>query len=71
MTTNTNEKESKRKLITRADAAQRYSFSLRHIDNLICAGLIPTVKLSKKCVRIPVDQADAAFDQLVTGGRSK
>ncbi|MET3870405.1 putative site-specific integrase-resolvase [Puniceicoccus vermicola] len=60
--------ETAKKLITRHEAAERYSFSIRALDNYISAGIIPVIRLSPRCVRIPVVKADAAFDRLTTGG---
>lgn len=56
------------KLITRAQAAERYAFSINSIDNLIREGVIPVIRFSKKCTRIPVERADAAIESLTTGG---
>ena len=48
-------------LITREEAANRYSCSLRMIDNLLAEGFLPSVKLSKRFRRVPVKEADAAM----------
>ncbi len=48
-------------LMTRVQAAQRYACSLRLIDELLAEGFLPSVKLSKRCRRIPVEEADEAM----------
>ena len=58
-----------KKLITRQQATKRYAVSLRHLDGLICAGVIPSVRLGKRCIRIPVEKADASIESLTIGGR--
>lgn len=57
-----------RHLITREAAAKRYSVHVNYLDRLIAEGVIPTVKLGRRCVRIPVTLADSALEQLATGG---
>ena len=52
---------------TRAQIAARYYISLRHLDYLIEDGIIPTVRLGKRCIRIPVSEADACVKSLQTG----
>jgi excisionase family DNA binding protein len=52
---------------TRAQIAARYSISLRHLDYLIKDGIIPSVRLGKRCLRIPVSEADAYVKSLQTG----
>jgi hypothetical protein len=54
---------------TRAQIAARYYISLRHLDYLIEDGIIPTVRLGKRCIRIPLDKADASLESLIIGGR--
>ena len=53
---------------TRAQIAERYSISKRHLDYLIKDGVIPSVRLGKRCLRIPIAQADAYLESLQTGG---
>lgn len=55
-------------LIDRRAAAVRYSLSLRTVDTLLTDGILPRVKLSKRCTRIPVAEADAMIMNLKTGG---
>lgn len=54
--------------ITRQNAAARYEVSIRHLDGLIRDGIIPAVRLGKRCLRIPVAKADAVVESLETGG---
>lgn len=58
-------------LMTRKEASQRYSVSLRNIDYLIHDSVIPTIKLGRRCIRIPVADADKAILQFRTGGKIK
>ena len=51
-------------LMTRREAAQRYAISLRSLDTLIAEGVLPTVRLGRRMVRIPVVKADAVVEQL-------
>ena len=53
---------------TRAQIAARYSISPRHLDSLIKDGIIPSIRLGKRCIRIPVSQADAYLKSLQIGG---
>ena len=55
-------------LISRVAAAKRYAISTRSLDRLISEGAVPVVRLSKRCVRVPVAEADEFFRRLVTGG---
>lgn len=55
-------------LITRRDAATRYALSLRTVDSLLSDGVLPAVRLSARCIRIPREQADAALMRFRTGG---
>lgn len=60
--------EASPRYITRQNAAARYEVSIRHLDGLICDGIIPAVRLGKRCLRIPVAKADAVVESLETGG---
>jgi len=55
-------------LATRRVIATRYSISLRHLDYLIRDGIVPSVRLGKRCLRIPVEEADKIVHALQTGG---
>jgi hypothetical protein len=53
----------------RQDFAKRWSICLRSLDDLTAAGIVPTIKLGRRCVRIPVEAADAALMAHTTGGK--
>ena len=53
---------------TRDQIAERYVISKRKLDYLIQEGVIPSVRLGKRCLRIPIAQADACLESLQTGG---
>jgi hypothetical protein len=65
--TNT-EKETQVFAMRRKDFANRWSICLRALDNLTAAGIVPTVRLGSRCVRIPLEEADAALMAYKTGG---
>lgn len=50
--------------------AARADISPRHIYRLIEEGVIPVIRLGRRCVLIPVEQADAALMAFATGGES-
>lgn len=54
-------------LTSRRDYARRIGVSLRQLDYLVADGIIPVVRLGRRCVRIPVEQADAAILKNSTG----
>ncbi len=58
-------------LMTKREACQRYSLSLRHLSDLVSSGVLPQIKLGRRCVRLPITQCDAAMEALVTGGGRK
>jgi excisionase family DNA binding protein len=58
-------------LLTRREIALRYGISLRHLDYLIRDGIIPSVRLGKRCLRIPVEAADKVVRDLQTGGLAR
>lgn len=60
--------ESSRKYITRQEASDRYGLSVRKIDMLIEDGTLPAAHISKRCIRIPIEKADAAIDALGKDG---
>jgi hypothetical protein len=51
------------------DFAKRWSISLRALDSLIADSIVPTIKLGRRLVRIPVEAADAALMAYTTGGK--
>ena len=53
----------------RKDFALRWSICLRTLDDLVTAGIVPTIKLGKRCVRIPVETADAALMAYIANGK--
>lgn len=55
--------------LRRKDFAKRWSICLRTLDDLVTAGIVPTIKLGKRCVRIPLKKADAALMAYTTGGK--
>jgi excisionase family DNA binding protein len=54
--------------MSKAQACKRYGFCLRYISMLIEQGIIPSVKLGRRCIRIPIAKADEALESLTTGG---
>lgn len=60
--------DTTRKYMTRQEASDRYHLSIRKIDLLIEAGTLPAAHISKRCIRIPIEKADAAIDALGNGG---
>ena len=56
--------------LRRKDFAKRWSICLRTLDELVTAGIVPTIKLGRRCVRIPLDKADAALMAYTTGGKA-
>ena len=63
--------DMKPKYITRQQAAKRYGLCLRYVSILIEQGVLPSVKLGRRCVRLPVEKCDAAIEALETGGKRK
>ncbi|MGE9296580.1 MAG: hypothetical protein ACQKBV_09865 [Puniceicoccales bacterium] len=59
--------ENKR-FVTKQSFADAGDFSLRYVDELIKGGVIPAVKLGRRCVRIPVPEAWTALMAYKTGG---
>ena len=55
-------------LITRRQAAERLAISLRSLDELLAAGVLPSVKISPRCRRIPAKALDQFVEQQTTGG---
>lgn len=56
--------EAHRKYITRKEAAERFNLCIRKIDLLIEDGTLPAARISKRCIRIPIDRADRAIDAM-------
>ena len=53
-------------VLTRREAAQRYRMSLRQLDNLLRADVLPQLRIGRS-VRIPVQQADEAILSFAVG----
>lgn len=47
--------------VSRKQYALRWGFSERYITKLIAEGIIPSVNLGPKAVRVPIKEADAAL----------
>jgi len=58
------------KYITKQEAAKRYGLCLRYVSILIEQGILPSVKLGRRCVRLPVEKCDKALESLEVGGRA-
>ena len=56
-------------LMTRQQYAERIAFSIRKLDMLINDGVVPVIRFSQKCIRIPVAEADASVMRFCTGNR--
>lgn len=48
---------------TKREFAQRHRVSMRTLDNWIQNKLIPVRRFSKRCIRIPVYEAEAALEK--------
>jgi hypothetical protein len=47
--------------LTRKSFAARWEISERFVNILIHDGILPVVKLGRKCVRIPIEEGDKAL----------
>lgn len=54
--------------LTRHDAVNRYRLSLRTIDTMLAEGVLPSVRLSARCLRIPRQEADDKLLSYKVGG---
>lgn len=61
-------KDNKTRGVSRKDFASRWGLSERYVSDLIAEGVLPSIKLSRKCVRLPLEEADEALLSLQTGG---
>lgn len=52
--------------VTIQDFAKRVSVSRRHISDLTARGVIPSCKLGRRCVRIPLERALQVMRDLET-----
>ena len=48
-------------LMTRKEAATRYSLSVPQVDRFIVEGVLPSIKFGRRCLRIPVKLADQSL----------
>jgi predicted DNA-binding transcriptional regulator AlpA len=48
-------------LLRKSEAMERYGISMRFLDQLIAEGQVPTRKLGRRFLRIPVAEADRFF----------
>ena len=55
--------------ITKDEAAKRYGLSWRKCYDLIAEGVIPSVRLGHRTLRIPVKKVDAVMDKLADEGK--
>jgi len=55
--------------ITKVEAAKRYGLTWRKCHDLIAEGVIPSVRLGHRTLRIPIKKADAAMDKLADEGK--
>ncbi len=57
---------SEKKLVTTDALARRYDVSARQIQLWTTNGLLPVVKLGRRCVRYPVTECDAVIEKFKT-----
>jgi len=55
--------------ITKVEAAKRYGLTWRKCHVLIAEGVIPSIRLGHRTLRIPIKKADAAMDKLADAGK--
>jgi len=53
--------DSEARAMTRASFAKRWEISERYVSILIADNILPSIKLGRRCVRVPVAEADAAL----------
>lgn len=58
-----------KKYVCRKEAAARFGISIRKLDYLIEAGVIPAVRFGPRCLRINLAKADAAVEALERSAR--
>ena len=64
-------KTCERIAMTRKSFAERWELSERHVNKLAYDGVIPVIKLGRRCSRIPIAEADAALMAFMKGGKTK
>jgi hypothetical protein len=62
------ETEGPPQFLTVNNYARRIDCSARNLYRLVASGVVPSIKLGYKTVRIPVELADASLKRLTTGG---
>lgn len=63
---NTASTGSEKKLVTTNTLARRYELSPRQIQLMTSNGLLPVVKLGRRCTRYPITECDAALAKFQT-----
>ncbi len=53
-----------KKYVSRKEAAARFGISIRKLDYLIEAKIIPAARFGPRCLRINLEKADAAVEAL-------
>ncbi|MGE9296336.1 MAG: hypothetical protein ACQKBV_08645 [Puniceicoccales bacterium] len=62
------EETKNKRFVTKRTFAEAGEFSLRYVDQLVDDGVVPSIKLGRRCVRIPVPEAWNALMTYKTGG---
>jgi hypothetical protein len=57
-------------LVTTETLAERYELSTRQVQKMAAAGIFPTVKIGRRCLRFPVAACDAALEKFQTRAAS-
>jgi len=53
-------------LVSTETLAERYEISTRQVQKMASAGIFPTVKIGRRCLRFPVAACDAALERFQT-----
>lgn len=51
------------KLVTKKEIAARYSIHPKTVEKWADAGIIPVVKINRRCVRFDLDKCDRAMER--------
>ena len=65
----TTETETECRAMTRASFAKRWELSERYVSILIAENILPSIKLGRRCVRVPIKEADAALMGYIQHGK--
>jgi|GEM_PF-2950009 len=65
----TTETETECRAMTRGSFAKRWELSERYVSILIADNILPSIKLGRRCVRVPVAEADAALLGYIQHGK--